>query len=235
MSKTAKRYLIEELKFNKNKVHQIYHGAPKFKKLSSTDKEKIRTNLGFKNKDKIIYTYGILREDKGIREIINSLPRILQKEENAKLLITGSEQDSKKPYMKELKKIIKKKKLGKNVKFIEKFISQENIGKYLQISNLFITAQSNFGLHSSGTLSYALSAGLVIISTPTIHAIEVLKNRGSIIKNNNSLTISEAIVDILSDKAKYQRFKIKSEKFSKKIYWKNISKEYLTLFLKIIN
>ena len=81
MSKTSKKYLIEKIKFNENKVHLIYHGAPKFEKVDDIDKAKIRKNLGFEKSDKIIYTYGFLREDKGIKEIINSLPHILQKEQ----------------------------------------------------------------------------------------------------------------------------------------------------------
>lgn len=235
MTNVARNYLIKKLNFKSKKVHLIYHGAPQFKNVTNKEKEREREKLGFNKEDKIIYTYGILRKDKSVKEIIQSLPYVLKKNKNVKLLITGSEQGNKKHYTKELEKTIKQNKIKKNVVFLEEFINQEDIGKYLKISDLFITAQSNLGLHSSGTLSYALSAGSVIISTPTIHAIELLKNKGLIIKNNHPKTISRAVSDLFNNKNKYKYLKKESKNFSKQIYWDKIAKKYLKIYINTIN
>lgn len=234
MTKIAQNFLINKIGFSKNKVHQIYHGAPKFDKISPPEKQIIRSKLGFKLNEKIIFTYGILREDKGIDEIIKALPIINKYRDDVRLLLCGDEQDPEKKYSKYLLKIINELNLHNKIKFINKFIPQNDIGKYLQVCDIFITAQKNIGLHSSGTLSYALSTGSVIISTPTIHAKELLKDKGLIVPNNNSDTIANLIIELLSNKTRYSAFKESSMAFSKNIYWPKISKDYLKTIIKII-
>ncbi|MFA4995649.1 MAG: glycosyltransferase [Patescibacteria group bacterium] len=232
MTKAAENFLVDDLKFKSTAVNQIYHGAPEFKKISTIEKVRLRKKLGFSQTDKIVFTYGVLREDKGIEEIIKSIKIIQKDNTNVKLLLAGAEQTT--GYIAKIKKIILNLNLDDKIIFINKFIPQEDIGKYLQISDIYITAQRNLGLHSSGTLAYALSAGSVVISTPTIHAKEFLKKAGSIVPVKNPNAIAKAVLDLLADDKDYKSKKRASEILGKNILWPKVSKEYLDIAFDLV-
>lgn len=232
MTKVAENFLIDDLKFKRHNVNQIYHGAPLFKEISKTEKNRLRKKLGFLPTDKILFTYGVLRKDKGIEEIIQSLPIIQKKNDGVKLLLAGAEQT--RGYSNKIKTLISNLKLEDKIVFINKFIPQEDIGKYLQISDVYVTAQRNLGLHSSGTLAYALSAGSVVISTPTIHAKEFLKKAGLIVPIKDPDSIAKATIKLLSNNNEYAHKKEASKDLGKTISWPKITREYLKVGLDLI-
>lgn len=235
MSKTAESFLTESLKFRSKNVFMLYHGAPKFNKIGKKEKFMIRKRLGFNIADKIIFIYGILRKDKGIEDILLALKILSQKNKNIKLLLIGTDQENNK-YTNKIKHLIKELNLGNFVKFIPKFITDNQIGTYLQISDIFISAQTNLGLHSSGTLSYALSAGSVILSTPIIHAKELLSNKEySLIPINDSKAIAKSVLEIINNKKLFLQIKKDNMVIGKKILWKNISKKYLEIAYEVAN
>lgn len=234
MSDTAKNFLVKKMGFNSSRIFKIYHPSPNFVKISEIEQITLRNKLGFTSEDKIIFTYGILRKDKGILEIIKAIIQLKTKETDLKLLLCGMEVDPKKEYSREIKSLIKKSKIQQHVKFINKFLDQDDIGKYLQISNIFITAQHNLGLHSSGTLAYALSAGSVIISTPTIHAKEILNGAGIIVPAQKPDAIIKAIKKLLDNKSLYEKCRLNSSKIGKDLSWSQSSKNYLKILLKIL-
>lgn len=235
MSKTAQSFLVDNKYIAKNKVHLIYHGAPKFRKVTVEEKNKLRLSLGFSKNDKILFTYGVIREDKGLIDILYAMDEINKKNPDfrVKFLLCGDEQDKGKPFIKKIRETIDRFNLQEQVKFIDKFIPQEDIGEYLQATDIFITMQTNLGLHSSGTLAYALSAGAAIISTPTIHAKELLKDAGIMTKASDSKMLADCIIKILSDNHFRQKIKRNSRKIGKSILWEETAKEYLKIAIKI--
>ena len=234
MSNTAKKFLQNKLGFSENSVYRIYHGAPIFKKVNDGEREKIREELGFKKEDFVVFSYGILRQDKGVEQLIESMEKVKSTDRNIKLLITGSDQD-RGAYSNILKDKISNLGLSGNVVFIEKFLSEEEIGIYLQITDVLVLPQNNLGLHSSGTISYGLSAGALIISTPIFHAKEVLPNRGIIIENNSPQTIADALLKVVGDKDLQVSLRKSSYKFGEEIYWSKLSKKYINIVMNILD
>lgn len=236
MSKAAQDFLIKNNYISKKKVRLIYHGTPEFKKITFEEKKKIRKSLGFDENEKIIFTYGIIREDKGIDDILNAMKIINSNnpEVNVKFLLCGNEQDKKGLMTKFLKRQIQELNMDNQVKFINEFISQDDIGKYLQATDVFITMQRNMGLHSSGTLAYALSTGAAIISTPIIHAKELLKdNAGIITEVNDPKMLASSIIKILYDNKFRQKVMGNSWKIGRGILWEAAAKDYLNLAIEV--
>lgn len=234
MSNIAKEFLIDELGFSENNVHQIYHGAPTFKIVGGDERDKIRQGLGFSKDDFVAFNYGVLRQDKGIEQLIESIGKAKEENERIKLLIAGSDQDNG-TYSSVLRNKIADLNLRDSVEFIEKFLSKEEIGSYLQATDALVLPQNNLGLHSSGTISYGLSAGALIISTPIFHAKEVLPNRGIIIDDNNPQTIADALLRVVEDKERQTLLRKNSHEFGEKIYWSKLSKNYINIVMNILN
>ncbi|MFH1749885.1 MAG: glycosyltransferase [bacterium] len=234
MSNTAKKFLSSKMGFKNNSLHKIYHPAPDFVKLSEIQKNNFRKKLGFDQKTKIIFTYGILREDKGILEILQALQILIQQKYNVKFLLCGKEQDSQGKYTKKIKALVSDLNLKNHFKFVNEFLEQKRIGEYLQSSDIFLTTQHNLGLHSSGTLAYALSAGSVIISTPIIHAQEILDGAGIIVPSKNPRALSVAVKKLLDDQTFYKRCQLNSKKIGRNLSWNKLSLKYLQIFWEIV-
>src|SRR3546814_5149191 len=64
--------------------------------------------------------------------------------------------------------------VGNNIAFIDAFVEQGDLIDYLQAADLYVTPYPNPAQITSGTLSYAVGVGKAVISTPYIHATEIL-------------------------------------------------------------
>src|SRR5260370_861551 len=72
-----------------------------------------------------------------------------------------------------------------SVIFRNRFVSPQELVELIGAADIYITPYKHKGQVVSGTLAYALSAGKAIISTPYLHAIELLdEERGAHCRNS---------------------------------------------------
>jgi hypothetical protein len=64
--------------------------------------------------------------------------------------------------------------VGANVDFIDAFLEHDELIDYLQAADVYATPYSNPAQITSGTLSYAVGVGKAVVSTPYVHATEIL-------------------------------------------------------------
>src|SRR5690606_38158436 len=67
--------------------------------------------------------------------------------------------------------------LTSHVIFIDKFVSQEELFGFLQMSDIYIIPYLSEKQITSGTLAYAMATDNAIVSTPFWHAQEALSER----------------------------------------------------------
>jgi len=89
------------------------HPAYNFFKIKDMSKEEGRKILGLSDKDKVLLFFGLVREYKGLKHLLNALPDIVKKYPETKLLIAGD--------------------FGGNRPQYEEIIDKLNIGEYIQI------------------------------------------------------------------------------------------------------
>ncbi len=61
-----------------------------------------------------------------------------------------------------------------HVRFVDRFVGQVELTRWLEAADVFVTPYPNLEQIVSGTLSYAMGAGRVIVSTPYAYASELL-------------------------------------------------------------
>ncbi len=72
--------------------------------------------------------------------------------------------------------------VGDHVRFVNRFVTQAELGRWLQAADLFVTPYPGLEQIVSGTLSYAVGAGKAIVSTPYEYAVELLaEGRGILV------------------------------------------------------
>jgi len=176
------------------------------------DIKKIRKELELKNK--VILFFGFIREYKGLKYLIKSLPRILKKI-NLDLLIVG-EFWEKEEYV----NLIQKLNLQKNIKIVDKYVPNEEVGKYFNIADVVVLPYES--ATQSGVVQVAYGFNKPVITTDVGGLKDsVLNNKtGFIIKPKDSIELAEAIIKFYKQKKEKGFIKnIKKEK--DKFSWDN--------------
>jgi glycosyltransferase involved in cell wall biosynthesis len=231
LNKTT-RSLVESYGVPQKKVKLIPHGCPDLPLVSS---EKIKPNLGLKNKV-VLSTFGLLSRGKGIEHAIEALPEIVKKEPRLIYYVLGVTHPQVKKYEGEayrnmLHGMVKTLGLRNHVRFLNRFLSKPELYNYLQATDVYITPYPSPNQVSSGTLSYALSAGKAVVSTPYLHAREALgEGRGVFCRFNDSESIAERVTEIIENPEMRKSLENNAYCYSRGFTWPKVAKKYLKLF-----
>ncbi len=105
-----------------------------YKTETSGNQKKLKADLGYSENDKVLLFFGYVRKYKGLDILIKAFPIILNDIPEAKLLIVGEFYDDPNTYF----DLVKKLKIEDKVKVVNKFIPNEEVGKYYIPSDLVI-------------------------------------------------------------------------------------------------
>src|SRR5690606_36631129 len=81
-----------------------------------------------------------------------------------------------------------------NVAFIDRFVEQQDLLDHLQAADVYVTPYVNPAQITSGTLSYAVGLGKPVVSTPYLHATEILADdHGILVPFGDSAALADAV------------------------------------------
>jgi glycosyltransferase involved in cell wall biosynthesis len=227
--------VLEKQGVSSSKAYVIPHGCPAIPFVST---EKVKGSLGLKNRF-VLSTFGLISRGKGIEYAIRALPKVVQKEPRIIYLIIGEthpevRRTEGESYRKKLMRLVDELQLQKHVRFHDRFLSKREFIKYLQATDVCITPYVSPNQISSGTLVYALGAGRAVISTPYLHATEVLaEGRGLFCEFKDHRSIAECIERLLEDRLR-KAIERRAYKYSRRFVWSNVAKKYVELFKQLV-
>lgn len=216
-------------------VH-IHHGVHQY---DTKDVSNLRKKLGVENK-KVLLTFGLLSRNKSIEVVINALPKVVKKHPNTVYIVLGAThphvvKHEGEDYRLMLIRLVNKLQLEKNVIFINRFVTNEELFSYLGLCDIYVIPYLGEKQISSGTLIYTMGAAKPIISTPFWYATEMLADeRGLLFGFRDSEQLSEKINDLLSDEEKRKTIAQNAFTLAKACYWPMISQQYYDLVDRMI-
>ena len=218
------------------KVRYIPHGCPNVPFILS---ETIKPRLGLEDRT-ILSTFGLLSRGKGIEYAIQSLPPIVKLDPQILYLIIGETHPEVRKhegelYRKELINLVESLGLDENVRFVNRFLPLNDLIRYLQATDIYILPYPNKEQISSGTLSYALSTGKAIVSTPFLHAEEVISEGCAWeCEFRDPSSITDNVRTLLRHDDIHRRLEEKAYRYSRGKIWPNIAMQYVNLFYKTL-
>lgn len=233
----GKKYLTEIYDIAPSKINVIHHGVPDIGALRSTKKAK--KLLGFENK-LIITTHGLVNPGKGIQYMLRAIPKLIKKYPNILYLIIGQthphiKQQYGEVYRQKLLTEVEKLGIQKHVRFINKFLSLDEIVDFFKATDLYITPYLNPQQITSGALAKALGAGKVCISTRYLYAKEALgRGRGVFIDYKNPNDIVKKIDNLLRQPNRMKKMAKKTYAYGRQMIWPAVAQKHLKLFDQII-
>ncbi|HEY5500255.1 MAG TPA: glycosyl transferase, partial [Bacteroidales bacterium] len=120
--------------------------------------------------------------------------------------------------------------LENNVVFLNEFLSEQDLFKYLYACNIYITPYLNEAQITSGTLSYAVGVGAAVLSTPYWHADELLADgRGKFFDFGDSEGLSKTLTELFDCPDELKAMKKKAKVYGLKITWPKTGEKYVAL------
>jgi hypothetical protein len=102
---------------------------------------------------------------------------------------------------------------------------------YLEAADIYATPYRNPSQITSGTLSYAVGLGKPVVSTPYVHARELLAdNHGRLIDFDDHAGFARAIVDLFSDSAACEDLRIRTYALGRTMIWPRLAEASLDRF-----
>jgi glycosyltransferase involved in cell wall biosynthesis len=201
MTQSAAKTLIEAYGVPKNRIQVIPHGTHL---VPFAEKENLKAKYQLQGR-RVLSTFGLLSEGKGIETTLEGLPRIVASHPDVLFLIIGKThptvvQQEGERYRQFLEAKVIALGLQDHVRFINYFLPLTHLLDYLQLTDIYLFTSRDPNQAVSGTFSYAISCGCPIVSTAIPHAREVLRDdAGILIDFGNHAQLSEATLRLLDD------------------------------------
>ncbi|MGY2732990.1 glycosyltransferase involved in cell wall biosynthesis [Sphingomonas sp. UYP23] len=156
-------------------IVMIPHGVPDREFVVP---DSLKARFGWEGRD-VVLTFGLLAPGKGIEVMINALPAIVEQNPNVLYAVLGATHPNLvahegEKYRDKLKALALDHGVGRNIEFIDAFLEHDELIDYLQAADIYATPYLNPAQITSGTLSYAVGVGKAVVSTPYVHATEIL-------------------------------------------------------------
>jgi glycosyltransferase involved in cell wall biosynthesis len=237
MSKQSSEILQEVFKVPADKIDLIPHGIPD---LPFTDPSFYKDGFGTEGKE-VLLTFGLLSPNKGIENVIKALPQILARHSNVVYMVSGvthphilrREGDK---YRQSLQSLAKELGVEASVIFRNRFVSPQEMVELIGAADIYITPYKHKAQVVSGTLAYALSAGKAIISTPYLHAVELLDDeRGALVPFDDPGAIAAKTVELLDNATARHAMRKRAYLYGRDMVWSRVAQKYMKSFERIYN
>jgi glycosyltransferase involved in cell wall biosynthesis len=237
MSQHSAEILQEVFHVPIDKIDLIPHGIPD---LPFTDPSFYKDGFGTEGKD-VLLTFGLLSPNKGIENVIRALPKILSHHSNVIYMVAGAthphvlrrEGDKYRVYLQKLANDLG---VAANVVFRNRFVSPQEMVELIGAADIYITPYKHKAQVVSGTLAYALSAGKAIISTPYLHAIELLDaERGALVPFDDPEAIAAKTVELLDNDTARHAMRKRAYLYARDMVWNRVAQKYMKSFERIYN
>ncbi len=228
----AARNILSEYNVPNSKINVVQHGCPDIPFLTS---DSVKPSLGLKGRT-ILSTFGLINGGKGIEYAIQALPHLVEKHPDILYLIIGETHPEVRKiegetYRVNLIKLVDRLGLKNHVRFHNRFLTKRELIRYLHATDIYITPYIGPGQISSGTLVYALGAGRAVVSTPYLHAKEVLSHgRGMFCKFKDPNSIAEEVQKLLEDDKLRRGMERKAYRYSRSFTWPKVARKYVEIF-----
>jgi glycosyltransferase involved in cell wall biosynthesis len=237
MSRVACDLLASAYGLSGPKIHVIAHGIPA---MQPRDQDRLKAGFGVGGR-RVLLTFGLLGPGKGIETVIRALPETVAAFPDLVYFVVGAThpmvvRHHGEAYRTTLELEAERLGVREHIVFRDQFVSIEELCRYLQAADIFISPYVNEAQVTSGALSYAMGAGTAIISTPYWHAQELLADgRGRLFPFGDSGALAGAIQSLLHSPPELRRLRAAALDSARDMLWPRIGAAYVALARSIVS
>jgi len=197
--------------------------------------EEVRDNLGLHGDDILLGYFGFINESKGADLLVETLATLPP---NYHLVFiggqTGASDETNREFALQVREMIEKANLSDRIHWTG-FMSDNRVSTYLEAVDLIVMPYRDGVSLRRGTLMATLAQGCALVTTiPTIPLSELVHGENVwLVPSKNGKALSEAITDLMQDKALRMKLKNGAKKLAKNFAWDEIAKRTLDFYQSI--
>jgi glycosyltransferase involved in cell wall biosynthesis len=232
MSRSAAALLRRIYDVDDRTLDVVAHGVPD---LPLVDPDTVKPELGLEIRPTIL-SFGLIGPGKGYESVIEAMPEVVRGEPRALYVILGATHPELlrregEAYRSRLARLAEGLGVDDRVRFVDRYVSQQELGRWLGAADIFVTPYPNPDQIVSGTLSYAMGAGKAIVSTPYAYAREMLDSGvGLLVPPGSPKALAEALVGLLRDDEARRALGRLAYERGRAMIWPHVGRQYQLIF-----
>ena len=232
MTHSSKEILKKDYGLDPDRIQVIPHGIHNVLYRTS---EHAKSVLGFSGK-LILSTFGLLNPGKGIEYVIEALPKVVAKFPNVRFLIAGVThpvvlEQAGESYRNFLIKKVYELNLANHISFYNTYLDLNDLFRFLEATDVYLSPSLNPNQTVSGTLSYALGSGRPVISTAFAQAKQDITSEvGILIDFKNPQAFTDAIIKLINNKELCLQMGKNAYFRTRHMTWENVALSYMKYF-----
>lgn len=156
----------------------------------------VKSELGIAEDDQVLLFFGYIRKYKGLEILIKAFPKILEKYPKSYLLIVGEFYDNPSKYL----DLINRLNIGNKVRVINKFIPNEEISKYYQVSDVVILPYLSATQSAILNVTYSFKKPAIVTNVGGLAEFVIEGKTGFVVKPGSEDEIVKGYEEYLSKK-----------------------------------
>jgi len=231
MSTAAAGLLASDYGVDPRRLDVIPHGVPD---LPLVEANTVKSSLDLAGRE-VILSFGLLGPGKGYELAIDALPEIVAAHPRAIYVIVGATHpgllaSQGEAYRDALVRRAAERQVSDHVRFVDRYVGQTELSRWLEAADVFVTPYPNLEQIVSGTLSYAMGAGRVVVSTPYAYARELLADGRGLLVPGTAAAFAAAIGRVLEDDDLRADVGRRAYAHARRMIWSEVGARYRRLF-----
>ena len=230
-TRVNQRSLMEEFSVPARKLSLIAHGANLGKTVEADAAKKV---IGVERDAPVILFFGVIRRNKGLEILIQSLPDVIREIGPCTLVIAGEP-----PFgedFSEYERVIERTGVRDHLSVANRFISPEEIPYFFSAADLVVLPYTSFA-SQSGVLLQAYSYGKPVVVTDVGGLAEAVReDETGEVSHVSPQSVAKSITTMLSDPRRLERAAENARDAIKRKYsWSIVARETLKVYESLID
>lgn len=221
MSQSACQLLRDIYQVDEARFALVPHGVPD-RPFGRATEFKHKFGLNGKN---VLMTFGLLSPGKGIEVVIAALPDIVARHPETVYCVVGATHPNLlaregERYRQSLQTLSEACGVAAHIRWIDQFVETEELLDMIEMADIYVTPYLGAAQATSGTLSYAVALGKAVVSTPYVHATELLADGlGLLVPFESASAIAEAVNGLLDNPVRLQTMQQRAYQRGRAMIW----------------
>lgn len=220
----------------KDNITVIPHGTPD---IDPERRPVVRERQGVVGQT-VLSTFGLLGPGKGLEHAIAAVAKVAADHPTLHYYILGQThpgivRESGESYREGLMRQAEEAGIADRVHFVNRYMTLDELCDWLLASDMYVTPYLNPHQIVSGTLAYAVAAGLPVVSTPYLHAQELLSGgRGVLTPFNDPDAMAQNLDSLLSNPSQREAMGRRAWDFGRDTIWSAVARRYGAVFSRVL-
>jgi glycosyltransferase involved in cell wall biosynthesis len=146
--------------------------------------------------DIVLLFFGLIRDYKGLKHLINALPYLKNKHNNIKLIIAGSFGDDKNDYL----ELIRQNELEEIVFVVDAYIPDDEVDRYFEASDLVVLPYESATQSAVVQAAFGFEKPVIVTNVGGLPDVVEHMKTGYVIEAKNAKAIANSIEDFIENK-----------------------------------